>query len=113
MVLNSDGSMTVDPVGYGGILRDSTGEAVLAFYGPALKCNVLWAELQAIQRGITLALFHGFFQLKIMSDSKLGVDILNKVSECPWKVLTLVHNIWQLLHDMRGVEIVHVWREAN
>lgn len=111
--LNCDEALTDDRVGYGGILRESAGVPAIAYYGLASKRHILWAELQAIQRGIYVVLSRGLNKLKIISDLKLTVDILHKDIACPWKVLTLVHDLWKLLGCLSMVEIVHVWHEAN
>lgn len=100
-------------VGYGGLFRDAISVPSFAYFSLGAKRHVLWAELQAIYRGITLALLHGWYNLHVMFDSKLAVDIINKIIDCPWQVLTIVHNIWEAMGCLQHVEMIHVWREAN
>lgn len=95
-------------MGYGGLFHDDTGAPRFAYIGPGDKRHVLWDELQTIYRGISLALLRGWYNLRIMSDSKLLVDILNKSNKCPWRVLTIVHNIWEIMVSLHHVEVVHV-----
>lgn len=111
--LNCDGAMDDNRVRYGGLFRDDNGMPSFAYIGPRDKRHVLWVELQAIYRAVSLALLHGWYNLRIMSDSKLVVDILNKSIICPWRVVTIVHNIWEIMGCLHHVEMVHVWNETN
>lgn len=81
--LNCNGAMDDNRVGYGGLFRDDIGTANFAYIGPGDKRHVLWAEFQAIYRGISLALPRRWRNLRIMFDSKLAVDILNRSINCP------------------------------
>lgn len=104
-VLNCDGAMDDNRVGYSGLFRDDTGMPNFAYIGLGDKRHVLWVELQAIYRGVSLALLHGWYNQRIMSNSKLAVDILNKSIICLSRVVTIVHNIGKLW----GVSIMWRW----
>lgn len=61
--LNCDGAMDANRVRYEGLFRDETGMPSLAYFGPRTKHHVLWAELQAIYRGVSLAIPRGWCNL--------------------------------------------------
>lgn len=63
--LNCDGVMDDNKVGYGGLFCDAVGAPSFAYFGPGTKKHVLWVELQAIYRGITLALLRGWYNLRV------------------------------------------------
>lgn len=63
-------------------------------WGMVASCVIVLVSQLWRFMGLPLnSMFCGLNKLKIMSDSKLAVDILNKSIACPWKVLTLVHDL--------------------
>lgn len=57
--LNCDGAMDDSKSGYGGLFRNDVGEPSFAYFGHGTKRHVLWVELQAILRGVSLAIPRG------------------------------------------------------
>lgn len=111
--VSCDGSLSDSRASYGGLVRDCTGDPILAFYAPSSKWHVLWAEMLVIHRGVLLASSQGYLKLKILSDSKHAVDILKRTIDCPWRVLTIAHDIWKILQQLELYEIAYIWWEAN
>ncbi|XP_043696713.1 uncharacterized protein LOC122647354 [Telopea speciosissima] len=99
--------------GFGGLIRDDSGDPLAAFAGIGEDLSVLSMELMTIYRGISLCVDKGFYDVSIRSDSKLAVDILNGVITGPWQILTLKSKIQIKARLLRSKEFIHVWREQN
>ncbi|XP_043697406.1 uncharacterized protein LOC122648222 [Telopea speciosissima] len=111
--LHCDGSLTADRASYGGIIRDDTGAAIMAYAGKGDDNSVLGMELLAILGGVTLYIQKDLLRVSIRSDSKLAADILNGIVSCPWSLQTLKVRITSLMEQLQRKEIRHVWRELN
>lgn len=69
-VLSCDGSLKTNRAGYGGLIRDNNGMALIGYAGTSTTMHVLWLELFAVCGGLEIA------NLMIHMDSKLGIDIV-------------------------------------
>ncbi|XP_043725708.1 uncharacterized protein LOC122672274 [Telopea speciosissima] len=111
--LHCDGSLTANRASYGGIIRDDTGAAIMAFVGKGEDNSVLGMELFPILREVTLCIENGLHRVSFRSDSKLAEDILNGSVNYPWNMQVLKDRIISLLGQLQHKEIRHVWRELN
>ncbi|XP_043714585.1 uncharacterized protein LOC122662945 [Telopea speciosissima] len=112
-VLQCDASLTAERASYGGIIRDDTGSAIMAFAVKGDDNSVPGMELYAILRGVTFCIQQNHLRVSIRSDSKLAVDILNGTVSCPWSMHPLKDSITTLFEQLHHKEIRHVWRELN
>ncbi|XP_043696884.1 uncharacterized protein LOC122647588 [Telopea speciosissima] len=124
VALHCDGSLSDDKAGFGGLIRDDSGDPLAAFVGIGDDLSVLSMELMAIYRGISLCVDKGFYDVSIRSNSKLAADILNGVIIGPWQILTLKSKIHIKARQkskkknikarlLRSKEFIHAWREQN
>lgn len=108
-----DGSVTTNRSGYGGIIRNHMGMAIIAYAGTIPSKNVLWIELYSLYRGLALVVEQGNQHIEISMDSKLAVEILQANYNIPWLALALVGKVKKALEKLQSFSIQHVWREAN
>ncbi|XP_058068856.1 uncharacterized protein LOC131218191 [Magnolia sinica] len=96
----------------GGIYRKEDGELVFAFsHGYGLGTNNK-AEFLAIYEGLSICANKGLWNVIVESNSKLVVDMLNRVSQMGWKWYHWVTRITSL--DSRGsFRYTHTVREGN
>lgn len=92
-MLNSDGSVREGGYGYGGLVRDIEGEAVLCYNGKEGEGSVLEQKLGALHCGIILSLEQQISRLDIGSDSLLAVWIIKRTTKPPWYLRNLVQAI--------------------
>ncbi|XP_043717536.1 uncharacterized protein LOC122665451 [Telopea speciosissima] len=111
--LHCDGSLSGDKVGFGGLIRNGSGDPIVAYAGLGEDLCVLSMELLAILKGISLCIDKGFHEVSFKSDSKLAIDILNGENIGPWKIQTTKRKILTKSRLLRTKEFVHVWREQN
>nr|KYP35123.1 Putative ribonuclease H protein At1g65750 family [Cajanus cajan] len=78
--LNCDGAVARDgEASCGGVVRNSNGEFVVAFYGRLGRCSILEAELKAILQGTRIVLERNVGQVILVeSDSSEAIKILNE-----------------------------------
>ncbi|KAL5713702.1 hypothetical protein ACHQM5_015754 [Ranunculus cassubicifolius] len=109
--LNTDASST----GIGGLIRNSQGEAFVAFssFIPYIN-DIDLAELWAIRRGLELAISEGVDYINIDTDSKRAVEyIYTAIEKCPVSVKNCVNEIQALLKSFVSWHCKHVFRETN
>ncbi|KAJ1383082.1 Ribonuclease H domain [Sesbania bispinosa] len=85
VALNVDGSALGNPglAGFGGLLRDGSGNWLKGFYGGIGVSEILHAELLAIKHGLELAWSEGYRNVIVWSDSQLALDLIDKeVNPC-------------------------------
>ncbi|XP_042486843.1 uncharacterized protein LOC122067060 [Macadamia integrifolia] len=111
--LHCDGSLTHDRASYGGIIRDSSGQLIMAFVRKGVVRSVLYMELMAMLKGADLCKKLNLLHISVRSDSKVAVVIINGQVEGPWEIQTLKSKILHLLKEFGRKEIIHVWRESN
>lgn len=110
--LNSDGACKSDGIsGGGGVIRDHSGNVLLAyshFYG---KSNSLVAETRALLDGIKYLHTITNQPAILECDSQVLVRVITKEYKCPWSILSYVRRIWRATsqHD----KFAHTYREGN
>ncbi|KAL2527183.1 Uncharacterized protein Adt_12237 [Abeliophyllum distichum] len=95
----------------GGIIRDSSGQCIRAFFSFYGDCTILEAELRAILDGIILAQRLGLSVLWVESDSTLAIHCITKGGG-PWHIQATLRHIRHLLALDRDT-ITHIFREGN
>ncbi|KAL2466229.1 RNase H domain-containing protein [Abeliophyllum distichum] len=96
---------------YSGIIRDSSGQCIRAFFSFYGNCTILEAELRAILDGIILAQRLGLSVLWVESDSTLAIHCITKGGG-PWHIQATIRHIRHLLALDRDT-ITHIYREGN
>ncbi|KAL2540625.1 RNase H domain-containing protein [Abeliophyllum distichum] len=76
--INTDGCVNDGVASGGGIIRDSSGQCIRAFFSFYGDCTILEAELRAILDGIILAQRLGLSVLWVESDSTLAIHCITK-----------------------------------
>ncbi|KAL2476711.1 putative ribonuclease H protein family [Abeliophyllum distichum] len=76
--INTDGCVKDGVASGGGIIRDSSGQCIRAFFSFYGDCTILEAELRAILDGIILAQRLGLSVLWVESDSTLAIHCIHK-----------------------------------
>ena len=111
--LNTDGCAKGNPGigGGGGILRDSTGLPMIGFSAYLGETTCLRAEACALLIGLQICIHNGFGNICVQSDSLVLIGIIQRRTQCPWKIRRYVNQIWQLLDD--PPRFTHCYREAN
>lgn len=112
-VLSCDGSVKSARAGYGELLRDNYGTAILGYAGTTMNLNVLWVELYALYRGLVAARDRDIINIILYMDLKLGVEIMKGAASCPGRVLSLKSKIDGLISGFGELHFQHVWRKAN
>ncbi|KAL2491819.1 Uncharacterized protein Adt_27447 [Abeliophyllum distichum] len=95
----------------GGIIRDSSGQCIRAFFSFYGDCTILEAELRAILDGLILAQRLGLSVLWVESDSTLAINCITKGGG-PWHIQATLRHIRHLLALDRDT-ITHIFREGN
>ncbi|KAL2462289.1 RNase H domain-containing protein [Abeliophyllum distichum] len=109
--INTDGCVKDGVASGGGIIRDSSGQCIRAFFSFYGDCTILEAELRAILDGIILAQRLGLSVLWVESDSTLAIHCITKGGE-PWHIQATLRHIRHLLALDRDT-ITHIFREGN
>lgn len=80
VALNVDGSALTNPglAGFGGLIRDHTGEFRRGFLGSVGHSDIMHAELMAIYHGISLCWELGFRKVRCYTDSLHTLKLLYK-----------------------------------
>ncbi|KAL2471459.1 Uncharacterized protein Adt_39595 [Abeliophyllum distichum] len=109
--INTDGCVKDGVASGGGIIRDSSGQCIRAFFSFYGDCTILEAELRAILDGIILAQRLGLSVLWVESDSTLAIHCITKGGG-PWNIQATLRHIRHLLALDRDT-ITHIFREGN
>lgn len=92
-MLNLDGSLHNQVVGYGDIIRDPEGNPLFAATGNTTPSSISVHELQKLDICLNVALNHDLKHVECGVDSMLVMDIIQNHTEPPWFTLNL-HLIW-------------------
>ncbi|KAL2471104.1 Uncharacterized protein Adt_39240 [Abeliophyllum distichum] len=109
--INTDGCVKDRFASGGGIIKDSSGQCIRAFFSFYGDCTILEAELRAILDGIILAQRLGLSVLWVESDSTLAIHCITKGGG-PWHIQATIRHIRHLLSLDRDT-ITHIYREGN
>ncbi|KAE8782703.1 hypothetical protein D1007_43976 [Hordeum vulgare] len=114
--LNFDGSVKRDGSGratIGGVIRNSSGQAILAYAERTEHAGVGVVEARALMRGLELALAMGCTSLVVEGDDLTLVRLLRGESRQTRIPAAMEDEIVQLLGCFRICEVQHVYREGN
>ncbi|KAK7405879.1 hypothetical protein VNO78_07491 [Psophocarpus tetragonolobus] len=80
VVLHVDGSLQGDPKqdGFGGLVRDCTGNFLFGFYGRATHVDNLYAKVIGLLQGLQLCWQKGYHKVFCYSDSSWVVNMMQK-----------------------------------
>ncbi|KAL0920848.1 hypothetical protein M5K25_007863 [Dendrobium thyrsiflorum] len=110
--INTDGSVSDNRYGCGGILRNNEGKLIQAFASPLVKCSVLMAELMALYKVLQICLTAGFFKVWIETDSSLVVNLVISENSGNFENYYVLKDIKRMLSHL-DYSISHIWREGN
>ncbi|CAN1191106.1 Putative ribonuclease H protein At1g65750, partial [Linum perenne] len=113
--INTDGSVKGPghKASAGGVIRDSTGKALLAFTMNLGTSTITRAEINGAITGLELAWDLGLRQVELQIDSQVAVSILTATEDPTNQFAAEVIRFRELKnHDWR-VSIKHIYREAN
>ncbi|XP_077215484.1 uncharacterized protein LOC143850044 [Tasmannia lanceolata] len=91
--LNSDAALVGDLATIGGLLRDNSGEPLIAFSINTAAATIQQLEIDAIFYGIKLAREKNITNLWIESDSLRAVNTIRGLIPCIWKKKHILHQI--------------------
>ncbi|CAL1390513.1 unnamed protein product [Linum trigynum] len=113
--LNIDGASCGNPgpAGTGGCIRDSSGKWITGFVGNIGSATAALAELWAFFHGLEIAWTRGCRVLRIESDSKLAIELIQNRHDQVHPYSTLISAIRRKLSQNWLVSITHTYREGN
>ncbi|KAG6467116.1 hypothetical protein ZIOFF_075057 [Zingiber officinale] len=111
--LNTDGSSRGNPgeSSYGAIVRDHSGQVVVARQGVLGEGSNIRAELMAILRGLELCVDRQLFPIWLESDSLVALHIIGS-SGISWELREEILRTRRLVRQY-GVRCTHIYREGN
>ncbi|XP_071920627.1 uncharacterized protein [Coffea arabica] len=110
--LNSDASVNQGRASGGGLLRDSQGKLIFAFYKEFGEQDVLSAESLALLFGLNLCLQRGLRPSVVEVDSKALVQLVVSGAIAKWPLCNILRKIRSLLEGFSAT-VSHIFREAN
>ncbi|KAK1266749.1 hypothetical protein QJS04_geneDACA016665 [Acorus gramineus] len=110
---NTDGSLSEDRAGYGFLLRDHSGNLIIAEAAKTARNSINQLELMAIGQSIKMALELGFPKLWVESDSKVALLWITSCNIVPWKVRRLINSIKEDCIKFSSIKFSHIHREGN
>lgn len=112
--LNIDGASKGNPgrAGCGGVVRNSSGDLILAFSEYLEIGTNNKAEMQGLYSGLLICYQLGIFEISVETDSQLLVHWFSECLDPPWSLLDIWQNI-RGLADVMNIHISHVFREGN
>ncbi|XP_027157989.1 uncharacterized protein LOC113759610 [Coffea eugenioides] len=96
----------------GGLLRDSDGRLIFAYYKEFRELDVLMAESSSLLHGLQLCRDLARGPLLVEVDSKSLVGLLNAGATSRWPLCNTLCRIRALLSSLSAT-VSHVFREAN
>ncbi|KAG6469540.1 hypothetical protein ZIOFF_070469 [Zingiber officinale] len=111
--LNTDGCSRGNPgeSSYGAIVRDHSGQVVVARQGVLGEGSNIRAELMAILRGLELCVDRQLSPIWLESDSLVALHIIRS-SGISWEFREEILRIRRLVRQ-HGVRCTHIYREGN
>nr|XP_027096084.1 uncharacterized protein LOC113715980 [Coffea arabica] len=110
--LNTDASVSNKRAYGGGLLRDSDGQLIFAYYKEFGELDVLLAESTSLLHGLQLCSDLAPGPLLVEVDSKSLVDLLNAGATSNWPLCNTLRRIRALLSSLSAA-VSHIFREAN
>nr|XP_027093693.1 uncharacterized protein LOC113714094 [Coffea arabica] len=110
--LNSDASVNCGRASGGGLLRDSQGKLIFAFYKEFGDQAVLEAESMALLCGLQLCHQRGLCPSLVEVDSKALVQLVGSGVIAKWPLCNTLRKVRDLLQGF-SASFSHIFREAN
>nr|XP_027068031.1 uncharacterized protein LOC113693644 [Coffea arabica] len=110
--LNSDASVNCGRASGGGLLCDSQGKLIFAFYKEFGDQAVLEAESMALLCGLQLCLQRGLCPSLVEVDSKTLVQLVGSGVIAKWPLCNTLRKVRDLLQGFLA-SFSHIFREAN
>lgn len=110
--LNTDASVVNGRASGGGVLRDSFGRVIVAFYKEFGKKGVLQAEALVVLEGLLICAAKGLQGILVEVDSAVLVSLVNSSAQGGWLFCNVLRRIRRLL-DQVAMSFTHIFREAN
>ncbi|KAL3352288.1 hypothetical protein AABB24_020369 [Solanum stoloniferum] len=106
---NYDGRASI-----GIVALDSLGNLLHAHGSPIqFVGKVKTAEAIAIRKALKYAISKGWKRVKILSDAKNVVDMIQKRVTTSWEIEVLCEDIWKLSSMFNHVEFIYISRSVN
>ncbi|WMV49247.1 hypothetical protein MTR67_042632 [Solanum verrucosum] len=106
---NDDGRASI-----GIVALDSLGNLLHAHGSPIqFVGKVMTAEAIAIRKALEYAINKGWKRVKILSDAKNVVDMIQKRVATSWEIEVLCEDIWKLSSMFNHVEFIYISRSVN
>ncbi|KAK8628868.1 hypothetical protein V6N13_009448 [Hibiscus sabdariffa] len=116
MSLTVDGAATVAKAGWGGVLRDSSGNIRFLFSCPISALGSDYSELMAVHIGLDFfweANWIDKTHLFVESDSELVVEWIKEKLQRPWRWWKILYDIDCLAAQIKHIKFQHIPREHN
>ncbi|XP_071933097.1 uncharacterized protein [Coffea arabica] len=110
--LNTDASVINGLAKGGGVIRDSEGKMLGAFYKEFGEYEVVYAEGLALFTGLQWCMGIGLSDILVEVDSLVLVRLVQSQSVGKWPLCSVLGQIRLLLGKVKG-SITHIHREAN
>nr|XP_027075907.1 uncharacterized protein LOC113699758 [Coffea arabica] len=110
--LNTDASVVNGKASGGGVLRDSHGRVIFAFYKEFGEKSVLQAEALAVLEGLLMCVAKGIRGILVEVDSAVLVSLVKSSALGGWLYCNVLRRIRRLL-DQVAMSFTHIFREAN
>ncbi|XP_071905711.1 uncharacterized protein [Coffea arabica] len=110
--LNTDASVINGLAKGGGVVRDSEGKMIGAFYKEIGEYEVVYAEGLALCSGLQWCMGAGLSGILVEVDSLVLVRLVQNRSVGKWPLCSVLSQIRLLLGKVKG-SITHIHREAN
>lgn len=78
-----------------------------------MKGSVLHSKGLAMRDGLVYALNKGFSKVVVEGDSKIIIDCINGKSCTPWRLKSVVYDIWTIASSCEIISFKHILCEAN
>nr|XP_027083667.1 uncharacterized protein LOC113705965 [Coffea arabica] len=110
--LNTNASVVHGRATGGGVLRNSSGRLMFAFYKEFGDKEVLVAENLAVLHGLQLCRDRQIQSLLVEVDSQALVQLIHSARVSKWPLCNTLHQIRHLLASLSS-SVSHIFREAN
>ncbi|XP_024163770.1 uncharacterized protein LOC112170673 [Rosa chinensis] len=97
----------------GFVIRNHAGSPVVAGTRKIGSTTILVADCSALKDGLLHALHLNYSKLLVEGDSKLVIDCVNKISDPPWKICSLIRDIQGISRMFEEISFSHIPRETN
>ncbi|XP_071924892.1 uncharacterized protein [Coffea arabica] len=112
VTLNTDASVSQARAYGRGLLRDSDGRLIFAFYKELGELDVLAAESSSLLYGLQRCMQGLQGRLMVRVDSESLVSLLRSTAITKWPLCNTIRHIRVLLLDLSAL-VQHIFREAN